>query len=248
VRRLLVPVVATLSLLAACSSAATPAASPAPSAAPSSSVPTASASAAATPADAPVTRSEDRAAKRALFFGDSYFVGGGCSPDRTRDMAAIAGRKLGYTPIVRGYGGTGFVATNPDYDGPDYLTQIAQGSIDVPNVSLVVIEGGDNDVGFKVSDIKRNARKVLKIARAKHPRARLVLMGAMQTYGNFSQTDGINDGLRSVARSLGVPFINPQKWTYGNDQWLCSDYVHPTYAGHQVLGAKLARKLAKRGA
>ena len=67
---------------------------------------------------------------RALFFGDSYFVGGGCSPDRKRDMAYLAGVELGYRPVVRGAGGTGFVAANPDYDLPPYLDQIRDGALD----------------------------------------------------------------------------------------------------------------------
>ena len=49
----------------------------------------------------------------ALFFGDSYFVGGGCSPDAKLDMAWLAGERLGYRPVVRGGGGTGFVAGEP---------------------------------------------------------------------------------------------------------------------------------------
>jgi acyl-CoA thioesterase I len=247
VRRLLLPLAlaATLVTAAACASDPAPAASSAPASVPAVTSVAASPS---TSASAPVTRSAARTSKRALFFGDSYFVGGGCSPNRKRDMAYLAGQRLGYRPIVRGFGGTGFVATNPDYGGPDYLTQIAQGSLDVPNPSLVVIEGGDNDVNLNLALIKKNAAKVLRIARSKYPSATIILMGAMQTYGDFSETDGINNGLRAVSARQHVPFIDPQKWTYGHDDWLCSDYVHPTYAGHQILARKLAKKLAKRGA
>jgi lysophospholipase L1-like esterase len=245
--RALLPALTALLALTACSSGAVPEAAPAQA--------TTSASASAGPAaaapvespSAPVTRSERRT-RNALFFGDSYFVGGGCSPDRNRDMAAVAGRQLGYRPIVRGFGGTGFVATNPDYDGPDYLTQIARGSIDVPTPSLVVIEGGSNDVGLDLREIRRNARQVLRIAQRKYPRAQLVLVGPMQTYGDFSATDAMVTSLRSLARSMDVPFVNTQRWTYGHDEWLCDDYVHPTYAGHRVLGKKLANALARRGA
>ena len=187
-------------------------------------------------------------AAKALFFGDSYFVGGGCSPDRNQDMAYLAGSALGYAPVVRGAGGTGFVGSNPDYDAPDYLTQIDQGALKVRDPKLVVIEGGSNDTGFPVSKIKKNARTVLKIADQLYPDARLILMGPIQTFGSYSETDGIKIGLRQVARSLGVPFINAQKWTAGHDEWLCSDYVHPTYEGHAQIGARLAEALAKRGA
>jgi len=192
--------------------------------------------------------STERAAERALFFGDSYFVGGGCSPDRGRGMASVAANELGYRPVINGAGGTGFVAANPEYDQPPYLAQIRAGAFDVRNPSLVVIEGGSNDVGRPIGKIRRNAKKVLLIAERRFPDALVILVGPMQTYGPYSDTDGIRDGLKAVARRLGIRFVNPQKWTAGHDDWLCSDYVHPTYEGHQLLGDRLATALARRGA
>ena len=189
-----------------------------------------------------------RAGARALFFGDSYFVGGGCSPDRRRGMARVAGAELGYRTIIRGAGGTGFVAANRDYGIPAYLAQIRAGAFDVRNPRLVVIEGGSNDVGRPVRKIRRNAKKVLLIAERRFPSARLVLVGPMQTYGPWSDTNRIKRSLRSLARGLGVRFVNPQRWTSGHDEWLCDDYVHPTYAGHQILGHRLAVALKRRGA
>jgi len=193
----------------------------------------------------------DRAAKpaaRALFFGDSYFVGGGCSPDRNADMAALAGRELGYRPVVRGAGGTGFVQANPEYDLPPYLAQIQDGALDVKDPRLVVIQGGSNDVGEPVAQVRTNARKILKIARGKYPHAVLVLVGPMDTYGGYADSAPIRNALRSVARHLHVPFVDAMKWMAGHDDLLCSDYVHPTYAGHAYLGHRLAKALAKHGA
>jgi hypothetical protein len=193
----------------------------------------------------------DRAAKPApvaLFFGDSYFIGGGCSPDAKQDMAYLAGVQLGYRPVVRGAGGTGFVAANPDYGLPPYLGQIHDGALDVHNPKLVVIEGGSNDVGLSVDALRKNARKVLKIARQKYPRAVLILVGPMDVYGGYDDSTPIRDALKSVAKGLHVPFIDDMKWTDGHDDWLCSDYDHPTYAAHQVLGARLAKALRKHGA
>ena len=187
-------------------------------------------------------------APRALFFGDSYFVGGGCSPDRNADMAALAGRELGYRPVVRGAGGTGFVQGNPDYDIPPYLAQIDAGELDVANPRLVVIQGGSNDVGEPADQVRKNARTVLQIARGKYPNAVLMLVGPMDTYGGYGDSIPIRNALRTVARKLHVPFIDAMKWTAGRDDLLCSDYVHPTYAGHVYLGHKLAKALKKRGA
>jgi acyl-CoA thioesterase-1 len=185
---------------------------------------------------------------RALFFGDSYFVGGGCSPDAKQDMAYLAGTALGYRTTVRGAGGTGFVAANPDYDLPAYLAQIHDGALDLGNPAVVVIEGGSNDLGLPVGQIKQNATKVLHIARKKHPRALLVLVGPMDPYGGYDDTLPVRDALRAVARKLGVPFVDDMTWLQDRPGQLCDDYDHPTYAAGVTLGRRLAKALRKAGA
>jgi acyl-CoA thioesterase I len=185
---------------------------------------------------------------RALLFGDSYFVGGGCSPDRKQDMAYLAGTALGYRTTVRGAGGTGFVAANPDYDLPAYLAQIRDGALDVKDPSLVVIAGGSNDVGFPIGRIRKNATRILHIAAKKYPHALLVLVGPMDPYGGYDDSIPIRNGLRSVAKTVGVPFVDDMTWLGGHPEWLCDDYVHPTYAAEVPLGQLLAKALRKRGA
>jgi lysophospholipase L1-like esterase len=190
----------------------------------------------------------ERGHPRALFFGDSYFVGGGCSPDPKRDMAYLAGTALGYRTTVRGAGGTGFVAANPDYGLPPYLAQIRDGALDVKDPGLVVIAGGSNDVGQPVATIRKNATKVLHIARKKYPRALLVLVGPMDPYGGYDDSIPVRNGLRSVARKAGVPFVDDLTWLREDPEWLCDDYVHPTYAAQVHLGRMLAQALERRGA
>ncbi len=190
----------------------------------------------------------DRRGPRALFFGDSYFVGGGCSPDPKLNMAWLAGERLGYNPVVRGGGGTGFVMANADYGIPPYLAQIRDGALDTKNPQLVVIEGGSNDVGKPLGRIRHNARKVLIIARRTYPNATLILMGPMDTLGRYAETGPIRDGLRGVAHRLRVPFVDPLKWTAGHADWLCDDYIHPTYEAGGPLGRRLAKALSRRGA
>ena len=189
----------------------------------------------------------EKAHPRALFFGDSYFVGGGCSPDPKRDMAYLAGTALGYRTTVRGAGGTGFVAANADYDLPPYLAQIHDGALDVKDPELVVIAGGSNDVGFPVAQIKKNATKIVHIARKKYPDALVVLVGPMDPYGGYDDSIPIRNGLRSVAKQAGVPFIDDMTWLGEHPEWLCDDYVHPTYAAEVPLGQMLAKALEKRG-
>jgi lysophospholipase L1-like esterase len=200
------------------------------------------------PAVVPAVAPAERGRPRALFFGDSYFVGGGCSPDPKQDMAYLAGTELGYRPVVRGAGGTGFVAANPEYDVPAYLAQVRDGALDVRNPELVVIAGGSNDVGLPLGQVKKNALKILGIAREKYPRALLVLVGPLDPYGGYADSAPIRDALHGVAKRLDVPFVDDMTWLGGHPEWLCDDYVHPTYAAQVPLGARLAGALRKRGA
>ena len=70
-------------------------------------------------------RPQSAAPARALFFGDSYFIGGGYTGE-DNSMARLAGNRLGWVSEVNGGGGTGFVQTNYEYDLGNYLDQIAE--------------------------------------------------------------------------------------------------------------------------
>ena len=70
----------------------------------------------------------------------------------------------------------------------------------------------------------------------------------MDPYGGYDDSIPIRDGLKSVAKKLDVPFIDDMTWLAGHPDWLCDDYVHPTYAAQTPLGERLAKALRKRGA
>jgi lysophospholipase L1-like esterase len=196
----------------------------------------------------PATSSPTDAAKASgpttsLFFGDSYIIGGAYTgPDNS--MGAIAARRLGWKYQIRGGGGTGFVAGNPDYDIPSFLGQIQAGALDVGPVDWLVIEGGGNDKYDDPGLITRRAVRTLKAAAKRHPEARLVLVGTMDpTVDSFTDTDGVIGALAAAARRLGIPYVNAQHWLEGKPSLVGPDYDHPTPAGHRVCGRKLARAL-----
>jgi hypothetical protein len=121
-------------------------------------------------ADTPLSRSSARGPVRALFFGDSYFIGGGYTGEDD-SMARLAGDRLGWVAEINGGGGTGFVQTNHEYGLGNYLDQIRQGAFDVGRRGWVVVEGGNNDVGQPLDDVRSNARRVLRIAQRRFPDA-----------------------------------------------------------------------------
>jgi lysophospholipase L1-like esterase len=180
---------------------------------------------------------------RALFFGDSYIVGGAYTGPRS-SMGAIAARRLGWTYEIRGGGGTGFVSGNPDYGIPSFLGQIQQGALDVGPVDWLVVEGGGNDKTDDPALVTRRAVETLGAAAAQHPEARLVLVGTMDpTVDGFTDTDGVIGALATAAEQVGIPYIDAQHWLEGHPELVGPDFDHPTPAGHRLCGHKLARAL-----
>lgn len=184
---------------------------------------------------------------RALFFGDSYIVGGGYT-GANNSMAAVAARRLDWQAEIRGAGGTGFVSGNPEYGIKSFLGQIQDGALDVGAVDWLVIEGGGNDKNERPGVIERHAVRVLRAAERRHPEARLVLVGTLDpTVDDFSDTDGVIGALARAAERRHVPYINAQRWLEGRQDLVGPDYDHPLPAGHRVLGRKLARALRALG-
>jgi len=195
----------------------------------------------------PVSRSSARGPVRALFFGDSYFIGGGYT-DEDNSMARLAGNRLGWVSEINGGGGTGFVQTNHEYDLGNYLDQIAQGAFDVGRRRWVVIEGGNNDVGAPLDDVRANARRVVRIAQRRFPNATVVLVGPLDTDRDHTELVPVIKVLRQVAARRTVPFISMKTWLAGHYDLVGPDYVHPYPKGHRILGRKLARSLRRLGA
>jgi len=184
---------------------------------------------------------------RSLFFGDSYIVGGGYTGPES-SMGAIAARRLGWSYRIRGGGGTGFVASNPDYGIPSFLGQIRQGALDVGAVDWLVVEGGGNDKDADPGLVTRRAVRTLRAAAERHPEALLVLIGTMDpTIDSFTDTDGVIAALAAAAQQLGIPYVDAQHWLEGHPQLIGPDYDHPTPAGHRLCGRKLARALRALG-
>ena len=217
---------------------------PAPSGTPSA---TPSGTSSTEPTEPVPTTEVQRGPTRALFFGDSYFIGGGYT-DEHNSMARLASNRLGWSSEVNGGGGTGFVQTNYEYDLGNYLDQIDQGAFDVGPRRWVVIEGGNNDLTQPLDQVRANARKVVRIAQRTFPRAKVVMVGPLDTDSDHSELLPMIKALRKVAAKRQVPFVNMKNWLAGHYDLIGPDYVHPYPEGHKILGRKLAKALRRLGA
>ena len=163
-------------------------------------------------------------------------------------MGAIAARRLGWKYQIRGGGGTGFVADNPDYDIPSFLGQIRQGALDVGPVDWLVIEGGGNDKDYDPELVTRRAVRTLTAAANGTPRPAWCWSGPWTPPSTASPTPTASSaGWPQRPSGWGIPYIDAQHWLEGHPELIGPDYDHPTPAGHRLCGRKLARALAALG-
>lgn len=186
----------------------------------------------------------------ALMWGDSYFNGAnGVTAEQT--YAYLAATKLGYLASVNGYGGTGFVASNPTDHTPDYEAQLKAGAVNsivAPDVRLIVIEGGLNDLSAPPAEVKANAATVFADFKHRFPKARIVTLGPVAPTGTPTPAErAIVRAIRSAANAASLPFIDALHWvTPANvGQIIGSDHEHPTAAGHRILAGDLVAALRR---
>lgn len=184
-------------------------------------------------------------AVKALFFGDSLMTGTGTRPTRPV-MAKVAGRILGWTVTVDGWGGTGF--TTGGKQGIPYLQRLsAPGLLSTP-YDVVLLEGGTNDRAADLDDLRDRVVETVDYVQERLPNTRIVLMGAFnpRTHRYDERRNDVDRVLREIAIDRDVPFFSPLSGNWGRGQgprFLTADGLHPTAYGYGVMGVRLAAEL-----
>lgn len=203
------------------------------------------AAAVATPPQPPL----ERRPPVVMFVGDSFTVGSGPVP-RWHTYAAEAARLLGWQPVIAGAGGTGFVS-----DGR--VGRTFQESFEAelawrPAPDVLVISGGHNDGRWPAERVGEAADRLLDTARATWPKTQIVMVGPIWLDPTPpAKAYRVRDALARVASSQAVPFLDALRrpWSSGGGKAevkaVLPDGVHPTRAGHALMGRWLARSLTR---
>lgn len=189
---------------------------------------------------------------RAIAIGDSYAEGTGAADNQ--GLVAQAANAMGWRFSNFALGGTGYV--NP---GPAALNRVPFAEV-VPdacaqNPDILLIVGSLNDrVPVEVdksataTDVGAAASAMYDAVAAQCPKTKTVVVGPF--WPNEDPTPGmlaIEQEVRRAAQDGGLPFVDPiaGKWiTAANKGTMIGpDKTHPTQAGHDYLGAKLADAL-----
>ena len=160
---------------------------------------------------------------QAVMIGDSYFNGwGGVGPQEA--LGVQTARALGYTPILRGAGATGY-ATARTTDGPggeagSFIDDLSTRPIDDLNsVELVVINGGLADRSLTEVEFDAGMRHLINLVREQQPTATIVILGP-PNLTVMVERSRIDERQRAIAASEGLAYIS-------FDEVMAADELHP---------------------
>ncbi|RAY11349.1 SGNH/GDSL hydrolase family protein [Actinomadura craniellae] len=223
-------------------------------AASASPVPRADRAVTAPPVAAPRTPPAPPEPPVVFVLGDSYTAGlSDVPPEQT--YAADTARTLGWQVVIAGWRGTGYLARGQI--DKNFAAMFRDQLAWRPAPDMIVISGGHNDWTKDPALVSAAARRLLAAVKAHWPRTHVVLLGPLWGGDPPLRAHALHDGLREVATSLGVPFIDPlrERWITGSvrlgtgnaARYTLPDGIHPTRAGNRYLARRLGADLRALG-
>ena len=179
---------------------------------------------------------------RALFVGDSLFVGVGASPKRPVQARTVADL-MGWKPFVDARSGTGY--TTGGRNGKPYGERLRTDGYLRHRYDVVVLEGGTNDAHHgDLAALHDKALATVDLVRRSQPTARIVLVGAFVGAGvpHYERYVTVDRVLAEVASERGLTYVSQLHWSQV-PSILSADRFHPDDAGYALMGKEIARAL-----
>ncbi len=191
---------------------------------------------------------------RAVVLGDEWTAGAGADA-RFTNYVSFLGALLGWDCWPSGLASTGYLAP-----GTANVTfrQRAQSDVIAYNPEIVLIAGGINDQRFSASALGAEAAALYSQLQNGLPNTRIVVIGPWSAGTPASSLVlSVRDTLSAQAASAGLQFVDPTGWVTGTGNagsapvsgnasyYTSADGVHPTQAGHEYLGHRLASELMR---
>lgn len=192
-------------------------------------------------------RSQRPASQRLLIIGASYTAGWGASNERY-DYAHRLAAELGWPTRISAEPGAGYLSCGDDRHG-SFLEQIAA-LPPTPRPSVVLLQGGRNDIGRPAAAEAAAVEQTLVAVRARFDDPKIVMVGDIPASVPVGRAAvAANALLAQVAHVEHAQFIDPIR-----DQWISSADArafrsdvpgHPNDAGHAYIAHRLRVALSQ---
>ncbi|MFI5509953.1 SGNH/GDSL hydrolase family protein [Mycobacterium sp. NPDC051804] len=198
-------------------------------------------------------RGEQGGQRSVLFIGDSFTAG--ATIDEAQAYPALIAHREGWRLHVDAQGGTGFIADGQGTGNGDtskLIDRIAQDGRMFPDVDLVVLDAGRNDLSFPANEVAEAMSQCLMAVRHQWPDAKIATV--VPSFLSPDSYDGYQTLVRRLATAsaaVGGVVIDPvaQRWYDSVDStaMVSADGVHPNADGSTYIGERLLTSLRDHG-
>ncbi len=193
---------------------------------------------------------------RAYFVGDSFVAGTGAD-EKTKSFWATASNKLGWRDVwADGSGSTGYINAGTHLKYADRVSDLIAAAPDV-----IVLTGGINDIGNTSSAVQTAVTSYLTTIRASLANTPIFVVGNFEPGTERSTATDVQTGISAAVTAMAdsriffIPTLSTASggaWITGTgksgsttgdgnaDVYTSSDGTHPTQAGHNYLGNRVA--------
>jgi lysophospholipase L1-like esterase len=169
-------------------------------------------------------------------------VGAMCPVDAWPYLLAGA---MGWRLAVSGVSGAGYVRTVRA--GGPFLNQLRGLHVLEQGPSIVILQGGHNDVGESTAALRRRVTATVGMVRHEAPQAKLVLLtvfpGGIPTKAQRRADNTIVSAARRADPHVLIVDPIAQHWHYPT----IKDHLHPTDAGYRWIAQRMERDLRSDG-
>ncbi|MBX7554906.1 SGNH/GDSL hydrolase family protein [Streptomyces sp. NPDC004232] len=181
---------------------------------------------------------------RLFVLGDSIAGGSAQGGNGSQGWPALVANRLGLTLRLDGQGGSGYTTGGTQPGGRPYTQRVNDAVAAAPD--LVVVEGSRNDVG--PTQTQTAAVDTLRRLHAGLPHTRILVIGPIYSDPQPVGSHPVDEAVAAAAMKLGLPYLSAVRrgWFTGSaHQFIGSDGVHPTDAGHAYLAEQIRPELSR---
>lgn len=157
--------------------------------------------------------------------------------DSTATYAYLTATKLGFEPLIMGYGAVGL--TRPGGGavpraGISYNYCYENQLTDMPEPEFIITNFGANDRFADVNEYLGKYAELLDIISQRHPLSRIIVLGAFCGWCHDELDRFVKDYNKRTGRMVG--YIN-------TNGWIPLEPLHPSREGHRIIADNLVREL-----